>query len=139
MWYRFCDVNAVFAQFKQMASLDYAAIADNVVREAIVFATETPEVIEQIKIIKSAGECLVQTAEELIEEVEEITGEFTQSEGTEGGDQPQEAKQEEPKGDEGSFESFQAEVEAGLQEEVEEKVEEVLDDIEDCLRVVDRW
>ena len=52
-----CDVPQVFGQFKSMASLDYSAMSDNLVREVLVLALESPETFETVEQIYEAGKC----------------------------------------------------------------------------------
>ena len=44
--YEMCEFGNILDQFKQMASLDYASLSDNVVREFMVLAVEMPETFE---------------------------------------------------------------------------------------------
>ena len=44
-----CEVKRIIDQIKDMASLDYAAIADNATREFLVLVTETPEARKAVK------------------------------------------------------------------------------------------
>jgi len=44
--YEMCEFGHILDQFKQMASLDWASLSDNIVREALVFSVEMPETFE---------------------------------------------------------------------------------------------
>lgn len=50
-----CDGAGILAQFKNMFSGDYAAIADNLTREIMVIMIESPEDRETIRQIYAAG------------------------------------------------------------------------------------
>ena len=52
-----CEVPLYIDQFKNMASLDYAEIANNLSREVMVLFIEMPEAREQIFAIKDAAQC----------------------------------------------------------------------------------
>ena len=52
-----CEGPQVFTQFKQMASLDYSAISDNVTRELLVIALESPEAFDTVRSIYDAAKC----------------------------------------------------------------------------------
>ena len=75
-----CEVPLYIDQFKNMASLDYAEIANNLSREVMVLFIEMPEAREQIFAIKDAAQCVQQSVSEAQSE----------SEGTEGSEQPPE-------------------------------------------------
>ena len=59
-----CDGAAILGQFKNMAGADYASIADNVTREILVMAIESPEDRKTIKDIYAAGKCAKEVADE---------------------------------------------------------------------------
>lgn len=50
-------------QFKGMASLDWAAVADNASREALVLFMEMPDATEQMANLANAAECTAKAAE----------------------------------------------------------------------------
>ena len=50
-------------QFKGMASLDWAAVADNLSREALVLFMEMPGATEQMANLANAAECTAKAAE----------------------------------------------------------------------------
>lgn len=50
-------------QFKGMASLDWAAVADNLSREALVLFMEMPDATEQMANLTNAAECTAKAAE----------------------------------------------------------------------------
>ena len=52
--YEMCQLDSILTQAKQMAGMDYAAIADNATREFLVLTTEMPEAIGVIRSIKEA-------------------------------------------------------------------------------------
>ena len=47
-----CEIKRIIEQIKDMASLDYAAIADNATREFLVLVTETPEARKAVREIR---------------------------------------------------------------------------------------
>jgi hypothetical protein len=53
-----------------MASLDWAALADNLTREGLVLVLEMPEAFDLIDQIYAAGECAVKVAGEAQEAIE---------------------------------------------------------------------
>ena len=59
-----CEIKRIIEQIKDMASLDYAAIADNATREFLVLVTETPEARRAVREIRQAGKCLQDVAED---------------------------------------------------------------------------
>jgi len=59
-----CDGAGILAQFKNMFSGDYAAIADNLTREIMVIMIESPEDRETIRQIYAAGKCAKKVADE---------------------------------------------------------------------------
>ena len=67
-----CNGAAILNQFKNMASGDTAAIVDNLTREVMVIALESPEDLKVIKQIYEAGKCAKKVADEsgLFEEQE---------------------------------------------------------------------
>lgn len=52
-----CDVNTVVNQFKQMASLDWAAMANHLTREILVLSIDLPKDLQTIKSLKSVVTC----------------------------------------------------------------------------------
>lgn len=59
-----CDGAAILGQFKNMAGADYASIADNVTRELLVIAIESPEDRKTIQDIYAAGKCAKKVADD---------------------------------------------------------------------------
>ena len=59
-----CQGAAILNQFKNMASLDYASIADNLTRELMVIFIESPEDRKTIRQIYEAGNCAKGVAED---------------------------------------------------------------------------
>ena len=55
--YEMCEVGMIVDQFKGMASLDWAAVADNMSREALVLFMEMPGATEQMAKLADAAEC----------------------------------------------------------------------------------
>jgi len=55
-----------------MASLDYAAVADNATRELGVLITESPELAKIIKDVRGAADCLTEVAEDAKDIVDEF-------------------------------------------------------------------
>ena len=60
--YEMCEVGMIVDQFKGMASLDWAAVADNISREALVLVMETPGATEQMANLSNAAECTAKVA-----------------------------------------------------------------------------
>jgi len=56
-----CDVASIVDQFKGMASLDYAALSNNLTREILVMALESPEMFDAISDIVEASKCIAET------------------------------------------------------------------------------
>ena len=52
-----CEIPLYIDQFKNMASLDYAEISNNLSREILVIAIEMPEARGAIRSIKDAAFC----------------------------------------------------------------------------------
>lgn len=52
-----CDVNTIVNQFKQMASLDFSAMANHLTREILVLAIDLPKDLETIRSLKSVVTC----------------------------------------------------------------------------------
>ena len=61
--YEMCEVGMIVDQFKGMASLDWAAVADNLSREALVLFMEMPDATEQMANLTNAAECTAKAAE----------------------------------------------------------------------------
>jgi len=59
-----CDGAAILGQFKNMAGADYASIADNLTREILVIALESPEDRKTIQEIYAAGKCAKEVADD---------------------------------------------------------------------------
>ena len=152
--FEMCEYNKIIDQVKNMAGLDYASMADNLVREALVLITESPEAMAQINSLKAAGECAIKVAKEVQEEVEGLIEDFEEATGNGDGEFEEDWGEEENKGGEGSenwgeenqggknddeqFESFQADPEE-IVEAAEEFAEDVLNDLEECINVVDMY
>ena len=72
-----CDGSRYIDQFTSMASLDYAAIGENLTREIMFMAFESPEMFNTIKDIAAAGQCAAKVVKDAIpegEDGEEETG-----------------------------------------------------------------
>lgn len=52
-----CDINGIIDQFKSMASLDYASMANHLGRETLVLALDLPKSLSEIKSLKTAVNC----------------------------------------------------------------------------------
>jgi len=59
-----CDGATILGQFKNMAGGDPAAIADNLTREILVIALESPEDRKTIQDIYAAGKCAKEVADD---------------------------------------------------------------------------
>ena len=59
-----CNGAGILGQFKNMAGADYASIADNVTREILVIAIESPEDRKTIQDIYAAGKCAKEVADD---------------------------------------------------------------------------
>lgn len=59
-----CEVAGILSQFKSMAGVDPAAIADNLTRELLVIFLDSPEDRKAIKDIYEAGKCAAEVAVE---------------------------------------------------------------------------
>lgn len=68
-----CDYGSIYGQVKAMAGADYGAIADNVTREIMVIAIESPEARQTIKDMKDTAECLGKVAAANDIDVSELT------------------------------------------------------------------
>lgn len=55
--YEMCEIGSILDQVKNMASLDWAAIGDNLTRELLVLAVETPEYAAEVKKMTAAATC----------------------------------------------------------------------------------
>ena len=66
--YEMCEVGSIINQFKGMASMDFAAVGDNLTRELMVIMVESPEARGQIAEIKNAAECVKNVADDYQEE-----------------------------------------------------------------------
>ena len=62
--YEMCEVGSIINQFKGMASLDFAAVGDNLTRELMVIMVESPEARGQIAEMKNAAECAKNVADD---------------------------------------------------------------------------
>ena len=65
--YEMCEVGMIVDQFKGMASLDWAAVADNASREALVLFLEMPGATEQMANLANAAECTAKAAKKAAE------------------------------------------------------------------------
>jgi len=72
--YEMCEIPLYIDQFKNMASLDYASISDNLTREILVIMLEMPEARGAIGSLKEAAECGKKYAEENDIEAEDASG-----------------------------------------------------------------
>jgi len=72
-----CEVGAILNQYKGMASGDWAAVSDNLTRELLVIAVESPEARKTIQDVYAASKCVAAAVGEsgLIEEGEEENAE----------------------------------------------------------------
>jgi predicted hydrocarbon binding protein len=52
-----CNGAGIFNQFKSMAGLDYASLSDNLTREILVIALDSPESFDAIASLYEAGKC----------------------------------------------------------------------------------
>lgn len=57
-----CDAATILGQFKNMAGADYASIVDNLTREVLVIAIDSPEDRKTIQDIYAAGKCAAEVA-----------------------------------------------------------------------------
>ena len=80
--FEMCEFKTIIQQTKDMASLDYAAVADNATRELGVLITESPELAKIIKDVRGAADCLAEVAED----AKDIVDEFVELDGSEEGD-----------------------------------------------------
>lgn len=62
--FEMCEVGKIIDQFRAMASLDYAALADTLTREVLVTVVEMPGAFDLINDIKAAGECAAEVYED---------------------------------------------------------------------------
>ena len=69
--YEMCEVGMIVDQFKGMASLDWAAVADNLSREALVLFMEMPDATEQMANLTNAAECTAKAAEKAAKRAKE--------------------------------------------------------------------
>ena len=69
--YEMCEVGMIVDQFKGMASLDWAAVADNMSREALVLFMEMPDATDQMAKLADAAECTAAAAKKVAEEIKE--------------------------------------------------------------------
>ena len=80
--FEMCEFKRIIEQTKDMASLDYAAVADNATRELGVLITESPELAKIIKDVRGAADCLAEVAED----AKDLVDEFVELDGSEEGD-----------------------------------------------------
>lgn len=71
-----CNLSAIFGQFKGMVGGDYAAISNNLTRELMVIAFESPEAFQTINDVRKAAEC----SKNAYEEINADDGEFEEAE-----------------------------------------------------------
>lgn len=69
--YEMCEVGLILEQAKAMASLDYAAIGDNLTRELLVIMVDSPKAREEISKMKDAAVCAQGVAQEYQEAANE--------------------------------------------------------------------
>lgn len=74
-----CNGSGILNQFKSMAGLDWASLSDNLTREVLVLALDSPESFEAIDMLYTAGKCAaevgLESAEGALTEAESATGE----------------------------------------------------------------
>ena len=70
--YEMCDTSSIIDQAKNMASLDYASMADNFVREGLVVFLDSPEVREQMAAVREAGTCLSVVAKDAAKDLKDV-------------------------------------------------------------------
>jgi len=62
--YEMCEVASIFAQYKGMIGGDYAAVSDNLSREILVIAVESPEARKTIQDVYASSKCIADAAKE---------------------------------------------------------------------------
>jgi len=125
-----CELNSVMNQFKSMAGLDYSSMADNLTREVMVIAMDSPEARKQIKDLKDAAACAATATEDLAAAVKEATDgdECYDDDGNYICTQ-----------DAGSEENWNFQAESGDDAFSADELEETAKAVEECFAKVDRY
>ena len=69
--YEMCEFGTILDQFKLMASLDYASLADNVTRMVSTLAITMPETFDMMDQVYAAGECAFTVAKDQAAQVQQ--------------------------------------------------------------------
>lgn len=69
--YEMCEIGLILDQVKAMASMDYAAIGDNLTRELLVIMVDSPKARQEIMKLKDAAVCAQGVAQEYAEAANE--------------------------------------------------------------------
>ena len=80
--YEMCEFGHILDQYKQMLSLDWASLSDNVVRQGVTLAVEMPESFALMDQIYEAGKCAANAAEKAanaaVEEATDVEGKINE-------------------------------------------------------------
>jgi len=124
LFFRQCDFASYIDQFKFVASLDYASMANNFVREGLVLGLDLKPVMDSINEIYSKAEtCAKDKAKAAAKIREENEAIFN----------PENDAEFDPFADFDPFESEVADFEADAM------VEDILNDFSDCVPLVDKF
>ena len=67
--YEMCEFGNILDQYKQMASLDYASLSDNVIRQGMVLFVDMPDIFSEMDSVIEAGKCATKVVADTAKDV----------------------------------------------------------------------